>query len=125
MADPRDPYEFLPLKPVEFEILLVLTGGDAHGYGIIKEARARFPGKGRMDTATLYRTLRRLTTAGMVEPSDQRPAPDRDDERRQYYAVTSFGRAVASAEARRLANQLEAARARDLLTGVEGSGGGT
>jgi DNA-binding PadR family transcriptional regulator len=109
---------------VEFEILLVLSGGDAHGYGIIKEAMTRFPGKGRMDTATLYRTLRRLASAGMVEPIRERPAPDADDERRQYYAVTSFGRAVAAAEARRLAAQVEAARARDLLNGAEGKGGG-
>ena len=119
MPDSRDPYDFLPLRPVEFEILLVLTGADAHGYGIIKEAQARVPGKSRMDTGTLYRTLARLTGSGLVEPSDQRPAPDLDDERRRYYAITAFGRDVAGAEARRLAAQLKEAVALDLLTGLD------
>jgi len=111
----RSPEDFLPLRPVEFEILLVLTGGDAHGYGIIKEAEARSDGAIRIETGTLYRALRRLTTDGLVQPTDEKPAEDVGDERRRYFAVTSFGRLVAAAEARRLAGQLEAARSRALL----------
>jgi len=118
MTDPKNPSDFIPLRPVEFEILLVLSGGDAHGYGIIKEAEHRRTGSSPMETGTLYRALRRLTTAGLVQPSDQRPAADLDDERRRYYAITSFGREVAAAEARRLAVQVDIARARELLTGV-------
>jgi DNA-binding PadR family transcriptional regulator len=125
MADFRDPHEYVPLRPVEFEVLLVLAGGDAHGYGIIKEARDRGAGGSRIDTGTLYRTLRRLTMAGMVEPSDERPASESDDERRRYYAVTPFGRAVAGAEARRLSVQVDAARALELLAGGDGKGGRT
>jgi DNA-binding PadR family transcriptional regulator len=110
-----NPLQFLPLRPVEFEILLVLSAGEAHGYAIIKEAQARSDLPRRIDTGTLYRTLRRLTQAGMVEPSDQRPAPDADDQRRRYYAITPLGRRVAAAEAQRLATQVEAARALDLI----------
>jgi DNA-binding PadR family transcriptional regulator len=120
MSDQRDPFQFIPLRPAEFEVLLVLTGGEAHGYGIIKEAEARIPGKSRMDTGTLYRTLARLTAAGMVEPLEERPVSDTRDERRRYYAITPFGRSVAAAEARRLAAQLKEARALDLLTGLDG-----
>jgi DNA-binding PadR family transcriptional regulator len=104
---------------VEFEILLVLTGGESHGYGIIKEASERRPGRGRIETGTLYRALKRLTALGLVQPADRRPAPDVDDERRRYFAITPFGREVAAAEARRLAAQVEVARTRALLAGAE------
>jgi DNA-binding PadR family transcriptional regulator len=115
MSQKTDPREHLPLRPVEFEILLVLKGGDSHGYAIIKEAEARWPGEGHMETGTLYRALRRLTQAGLVRPSDRRPAPDADDQRRRYFTITPLGEAVAAAEAERLAAQVEVARTRDLL----------
>ena len=115
MADPRDPEDLLPLRAVEFEILLVLAGGESHGYGIIKEASERSPGTGRIETGTLYRALRRLTASGLVQPTDRRPAAGSDDERRRYFTITALGRTVASAEARRLADQLTVAEARELL----------
>jgi DNA-binding PadR family transcriptional regulator len=119
MNEPRKAVDLTPLRPVEFEILLVLTGGESHGYGIIKEASERTSGSGRIETGTLYRALRRLTSLGLVQPTDRRPAPDTDDERRRYFALTSFGREVAAAEAHRLAVQVEVARTRALLTGAE------
>ena len=120
MDDPRKPHDFTPLRPVEFEILLVLAGGEAHGYGIIKEAEERSGGESRIETGTLYRALRRLTSIGLVKPTDRRPAPESDDERRRYFAITPFGKEVAAAEARRLAAQVDMARARALLSGAEG-----
>jgi DNA-binding PadR family transcriptional regulator len=120
MSENPDPRNHLPLRPIEFEILLVLVGGDSHGYAIIKEAEERWPGAGRLETGTLYRALRRLTKAGMVTPSDRRPSPDADDERRRYFAITPFGKSVAAAEARRLEVQVDVARTRELLSGVGG-----
>ena len=32
---------FLPLRPVEFDVLLSLAGGERHGYGILQDAEAR------------------------------------------------------------------------------------
>ena len=122
MSETKDPRSHLPLRPVEFEILLVLTGGDRHGYAIIKEANERWSGSGPMETGTLYRALRRLTQAGMVEPSDRRPSPEADDERRRYLTITPFGKAVAASEARRLEVQVDVARARKLLSGAGGGG---
>jgi DNA-binding PadR family transcriptional regulator len=117
-----DPYQHIPLRPVEFEILLVLTGGDAHGWAIIKEAESRVDGRYSLETGTLYRALRRLTAAGMVRRAQERPAADLDDERRRYYSITPFGREVATAEAQRLATQVETARARALLPYLGESG---
>jgi DNA-binding MarR family transcriptional regulator len=44
-------------------------------------------------------------------PRCERPAPEEDDERRRYYRITPFGRAVARAEAGRLRDLLRLARA--------------
>jgi DNA-binding PadR family transcriptional regulator len=114
--------DLIPLRPVEFEILLVLTGGEAHGYAIIKEAESRANGVSRMETGTLYRALRRLSAEGLVEPAEERRAADVGDERRRYFAITPFGREVAAAEARRLAAQLDTARSRALLDGAKANG---
>jgi DNA-binding PadR family transcriptional regulator len=120
MGDSKDPRAFLPLRPIEFEILLVLTGGDSHGYAIIKEAEERWPGSDRLETGTLYRALRRLSKAGLVKPADRRPSGDGEDERRRYFTITSLGKSVAAAEARRLEAQVDVARARELLSGAGG-----
>ena len=119
----RDPRELVPLRPIEFEILLVLTGGDAHGYAIIKEAESRSTGLSRIETGTLYRALRRLTAEGLVGPAEVKPAADVGDQRRRYFSITPFGREVAALEANRLATQLETARARALLSEIEARGG--
>ena len=120
MPDSRNPQDFLPLRPIEFEILLVLMGGTAHGYAIIKEANERWPGASPLETGTLYRALRRVTTAGLVMPSERKSTDDGEDERRRYFAITSLGKSVASAEARRLSAQVDVARARQLLSGAGG-----
>ncbi len=114
----RSPESFLPLRPVEFEILLVLAEGDQHGYAIIQQTEERTDGKLKLETGTLYRALRRLSEQGLVKPASKRPAPDLDDERRRYFAITPVGRQVAAAEARRMASLVDAARARSLITGL-------
>jgi DNA-binding PadR family transcriptional regulator len=110
-----NPESFLPLRPVEFEILLVLADGDHHGYAIIQQTEERTEGRLRLETGTLYRALRRLSSEGLVMPSSSRPAPDLDDERRRYFTITPLGRNVAAAEARRMASLVDAARARSLI----------
>ncbi len=114
------PDSFLPLRPVEFEILLVLAEDDHHGYAIIREAETRSGGRMKLETGTLYRAIRRLTAAGLVRPSSKRPAPDADDERRRYFAITPLGRKVAAAEASRMARLVATAKARALIQGFEG-----
>jgi DNA-binding PadR family transcriptional regulator len=110
----RPPESYLPLRPVEFEILLSLAPGDRHGYGIIQDAESR--GLGTVpDVGTLYRALRRLEDQGFITPAGRRKATDASDERRNYYSITAFGRRVARAEALRLEALARAARASGLL----------
>jgi DNA-binding PadR family transcriptional regulator len=58
----------------------------------------------------LYRSIQRMLEQGLIQETAERPAPELDDERRRYYRITSFGRAVAKAEARRLAQLVKLAR---------------
>ena len=104
----------LALRRVEFHILLSLAAGERHGYGIIQdiEARGETPVP---DVGTMYRALARMTEAGLIEAAARRPAPDTGDERRNYYRITSIGLSVARAEARRLEELTQAARAGGLL----------
>ena len=105
---------FLPLRPVEFDVLLSLAAGERHGYGIIQDADARgltTP----PDVGTLYRALRRMQEQGLIAASTRREAPETGDERRHYYRISPLGLRVARAEARRLAALTHAARASGLL----------
>ena len=94
--------EFIPLKTHWFHILLSLAGGEQHGYGIMQEVLNRTTGKVRLWPATLYGSIKRLVEAGLIEESDERPAPELDDARRRYYRLTAFGRRVLDAECERL-----------------------
>ena len=114
----RPPAEtFIPLSAVVFDILLALSDDERHGYGIMQEVSRRSAGATRLRPGSLYRALARLVQEDLVEESDERPAPDRDDERRRYYRLTSLGQKVVAAEARRLATLLRAARAKKILKG--------
>ena len=93
---------FLPLKPQWFHILLSLAGGEQHGYAIMQEVLNRTTGKVRLWPATLYGSIKRLIAAGLIEESDERPAPEMDDARRRYYRLTPLGRHVLDAEGERL-----------------------
>jgi DNA-binding PadR family transcriptional regulator len=102
--------EHLPLKPLIFHILLALAEEERHGYAIMREVRERSGGHIRLETGPLYRHLKRLLDDGLVEESDYRPAPDRDDQRRRYYRLTTMGRAVMAAEAERMAELVKQIR---------------
>ena len=110
-----DPARFLPLTDLAFNILVSLSGQAVHGYALIKELRGR-SGRAGLRTGTVYASLARLTDEGLVEEVE-RPDPE-DDARRRYYRATTLGVATAQAEARRLAEVLELARARQLIPGA-------
>lgn len=106
---------YLPLTPAMFQILVALADGEKHGYAVIKEVAFRTDGKVKLSAATLYGNLARLEGTGLIEESDRRPEFALDDERRRYYRLTELGRQVAVAEAQRMEEALEQARAKHLL----------
>ena len=99
---PTDPRSFLPLKPVELELLLVLAEQECHGYGLVQAIAQRTDGLVTLEPGNLYRVIKRLLADGLVAESERRPAPDLADERRRYYRITALGARVAATEARRL-----------------------
>lgn len=119
MHNERMPFKpsesLLPLTPISFEILLALLDDDLHGYAILQAVESRLAGKLPMRTGTIYRALARLMDEGLIERTG---AAADDDPRRRYYAITALGRDTARAEARRLADQVDAARAHKLLPGT-------
>lgn len=104
----RPPESQLPLRPVEFQILLSLAPGERHGYGILQDAESRGE---RIDVGTLYRGLARLRKKEWIGPGSS----DATDERKNNYALTPYGLKVARAEAARLAALTRAARLGGLL----------
>src|SRR5262249_33696429 len=123
MTTGQGPEDLLPLTPAVFHILLALTGGERHGYGIMREVAATTEGRMRLGPGTLYRSIKQLLALGLIEESNERPDPELDDERRRYYRLTGFGLRVAEAEARRLARLVREAEARRLLPGTAGEPG--
>jgi DNA-binding PadR family transcriptional regulator len=114
----HDPRSFLPLTPLVLQVLLTLADGDRHGYGIIREVDARTGGLIRLRTGTLYTLLPRLLEQRLIAEAGTRPSPDRDDERRRYYALTPLGRAVLKAETGRLRAVVDLARVKRVLGGA-------
>lgn len=115
MPRSADPSDFLPLKPDVFTILLVLLDGHAHGYRMIKAAEERTGRKGQLQPGALYRMLKQMLDQGMVVEVAPPVAEDTRDERRRYYGITPFGRAVARAEAKRMAELVGLSRRHRLL----------
>lgn len=110
-----EPETLLPLKPVELEMLLVLHDGELHGYGLAKAIEERTAGRMRLEPANLYRRVRRLEALGLVEAVSPAQAGEAGDDRRRNFRITDHGRAVLSAEARRLRDVVEAAAERNLI----------
>lgn len=110
-----DPEALLPLSSAVFHILLALIDEERHGYGIMQETIHSSNGRVNLGPGTLYRSIRHLLADGLIEESDERPAPELDDERRHYYRLTPFGLSVARAEAQRLDALVQTARSKRLL----------
>jgi DNA-binding PadR family transcriptional regulator len=108
--DERTVAAMLPLPAAAFHILLALSAGECHGYGIILDVQERTNGALRLSPGTLYRTIQRLLEDGLIEEPRRKPSGPGTDPRRRYYRMTPFGTAVARAETRRLSDLVRLAR---------------
>jgi DNA-binding PadR family transcriptional regulator len=101
---------FQPLTPAVYHILLALADGEKHGYAIMKDVAAQTGGALTMGPGTLYGSIKRMLSAGLIQETGERPDPALDDERRRYYRLSGLGRKAVAAETRRLSSALKAAR---------------
>ena len=100
------------ISPQVFQIMLSLAGGEMHGYALMQDIEERTGGAMRLTASTLYGAVKRMLESGWIEELEQ---AGEDAARRRVYRLTRQGRAAARAEAARLAEITESARARNLL----------
>jgi DNA-binding PadR family transcriptional regulator len=96
-----DPWlgQFLPLNPLEFQILLVLMSGVVHAYQIVRKVEEAQPSWNRILPTNLYRRIWRLADLGLLE---EVPGEERSERPRKHFAITALGKRVAVAEMERL-----------------------
>ncbi len=103
-----------PLKPMAFQILVLLGDGERHGWSIVKELQAQAGDGVRILPGSLYRTLNDMMDQGLIEEARARPVED-EDKRRRYLRVTELGIRRARAEAERLEDLVRTARSKSVL----------
>jgi DNA-binding PadR family transcriptional regulator len=119
--DPLLPSEFLPLPTATFHILLALRNEEKHGYAIMRDVEALSDGAVRIGPGTMYGSIKRMLSEGLIEESDERPDPEMDDERRRYYRCTGLGERVCVAEVERLTKLLKNAFPRRAIPELGGA----
>src|SRR3954471_5498618 len=89
-------------------VLVSLSGGERHGYGILKDVEQQSNGRVKLGPGTIYGTLQRLMELGWVEESGGPSTAV--DARRRHYRLTRSGRKALDAEIDRLDTLVRAAR---------------
>jgi DNA-binding PadR family transcriptional regulator len=87
-----------PLPPAAFFVLLALSGGDRHGYGIRQDIR-NLDAAFELGPATLYTTIQRLLEDGWIKEVS---GPETGERRRRYYRLTKEGSSVLHSEMQRM-----------------------
>jgi len=90
----------------DYHILLALENGERHAYAIMSAVAELTEGATRFGPGTVFTSIRRLLTAGLIEETEQRPDSRINDEMRQHYRLTGVGQRVLAAESERLASRL-------------------
>jgi len=103
------------LTPAVFHILLALSGGELHGYGIMKQVEADSQGKIKMGAGTLYGSLKRMLDAEFIKESYKRVDSEMDDARRIYYQITGVGEKALADELERYHSIVALAQRLELL----------
>jgi DNA-binding PadR family transcriptional regulator len=101
----------LPLRPVACAVLASLADRPRPGFDVLEAVNGTVPGRPLLGPGTLYRLMRELRQAALIERAD--PTADPGDDRQVHHTLTTLGRAVLDAELDRLRRTLTlAARAR-------------
>ncbi len=102
MTDAIDLDEVLPLSPTAFHVLVAMANGPRHGYAIAREVEELTDGRIVMGPGTLYGTLQRMGSAGLIEEAENPGEEGLHAGRRRYYRMTHGGGAALRSESERL-----------------------
>lgn len=102
--------ESVSLTPAMFNILVVLSRGEKHGYAILREIEEMNEGRSSLGPTSLYRTIRTMLEGRLVKELAGSRIADSDDERRRYYRLTASGIRVLKDEVSRLDSLLSVVR---------------
>lgn len=111
MTPPDDPWRFLPLTDLSYQILLAVTSESLHGYAILQAIAARTGGRIEPESGTLYTAIRRLRRDGLLRIEGTAS----EGRRGRSYGLTGLGRAVLALESRRMAGLVREARSAGIL----------
>jgi DNA-binding PadR family transcriptional regulator len=106
MAEIREP---------TFLVLVALAEGRRHGYGVIQDVEKLSGGKTKLRAGTLYATLDRLASEGLIEDAGEEVVGGR---LRHYYRLTRRGNAVLESE-----SQQRLKVAKEAIRRLRGDGG--
>jgi DNA-binding PadR family transcriptional regulator len=107
----------LRITPTFFHLLLCLTEGPKHGYGMMQEIEEQTDGALRLGPSSLYYSLSRLEESGLIRETEVAEAEEEvHGERRRYYELTGAGRRRLQSEVAALKHVLAHARVR-FITG--------
>lgn len=109
--------DFLPMSPLDFQVLLLLKDEPRHGYGIVQAGERLFPSEPTLEIGSLYRIISRMLENELIKEVRRPTDAPTDARTRRFYQATDFGMAVARAEAARLQALLASPQATELLHG--------
>ena len=104
--------DVLPLSPTAFHVLVAMADGPRHGYAIAQEVEELTGGRLVMGPGTLYGSLQRMTTAGLIEEAANPGDDGLHANRRRYYRMTPLGSEALRAESERLLRAANVAQER-------------
>jgi DNA-binding PadR family transcriptional regulator len=90
-------------KESAYLLLTALAEGDNHGYALAQRANELSGGSVRVAAGTLYATLDRLQSEGLIELRREEVVDGRN---RRVYALTGVGRAALHDRAAQLADRV-------------------
>ena len=100
--------DFLPLPHLAFHVLMALSDGKRHGWGIVRRIEELTDGVWSPSAGSLYLSMMSLEKKGLIEAVASPAAAT--DARRRYYALRPLGRRVLDLELKRMTSLLTAAR---------------
>jgi DNA-binding PadR family transcriptional regulator len=97
------------MREPTFLVLTALAVEPQHGYAVIEDVARMTDGRVRLRAGTLYATLDRLRTEGLIEVEREEIVQSR---LRRYYRLTAVGEQRLGAETARLRQQASVAETR-------------